>query len=128
MDVLSLAGLVLALVAVVGGAAAKGAGLSALWNFAAFLIVIVGTLGAVLLQSGLPTFRRATGIARWIVQPPPDNRRQLIRQVADWATLARKQGLLGLESQSRPTSPPPASSSRRASTPPRWASSAPCWD
>ncbi len=98
MDILSLAGLVLALVAVVGGAMAKGAGLSALWNFAAFLIVIVGTLGAVLLQSGLPTFQRAMRIGRWIVQPPPDNRRQLIRQVVDWAGVARKQGLLGLES------------------------------
>ena len=64
MDILSLAGLVLALIAIVGGSVAKGAGLSALWNFAAFLIVIVGTLGAVLLQSGLPAFKRAMAIAR----------------------------------------------------------------
>jgi len=99
MDILSLAGLVLALVAVVVWVLGQGAGVSALWNFAAFLIVIVGTLGAVLLQSGLPTFQRATKIARWIVQPPPDNRRQLIRQIVEWSALARKQGLLGLESQ-----------------------------
>lgn len=99
MDLLSLAGLVFALVAIVGGSLAKGAGLSALWNFAAFLIVIVGTLGAVLLQSGLPTFRRAAAIARWIVRPPPDNRRRLIGQIVDWAGTARKQGLLGLEAQ-----------------------------
>lgn len=99
MDLLSLAGLVLALVAIIGGSIAKGAGLSALWNFAAFLIVIVGTLGAVLLQSGLPTFKRAMAIARWIVQPPPDNRKKLIAQIVDWAGTARKQGLLGLEAQ-----------------------------
>ena len=99
MDILSIAGLVLGLIAIVGGSVAKGAGLSALWNWAAFLIVIVGTLGAVLLQSGLPTVRRAVTIARWIVQPPPDVRRQLIRQVVDWSSTARKQGLLGLEAQ-----------------------------
>ena len=92
MDILSIAGLVLALIAIIGGSIAKGAGLSALWNFAAFLIVIVGTLGAVLLQSGLPTFKRAMKIARWIVQPPPDNRRKLIAQVVAWAGIARKQG------------------------------------
>ncbi len=99
MDILSLAGLVLALVAIIGGSVAKGAGLSGLWNLAAFLIVIVGTLGAVLLQSGLPTFLRATKIAGWIVQPPPDNRKRLIVQIVEWASIARKQGLLGLESQ-----------------------------
>ena len=99
MDILSIAGLVLALIAIVGGSVAKGAGLSALWNFAAFLIVIVGTLGAVLLQSGLPTVKRAMKIARWIVQPPPDNRKKLIAQIVDWAGTARKQGLLGLEAQ-----------------------------
>ena len=60
MDILSLAGLVLALIAIVGGSIAKGAGLSALWNFAAFLIVIVGTLGAVLLQSAGSSSRRRT--------------------------------------------------------------------
>ena len=97
MDILSIAGLVLALIAIVGGSIAKGAGLSALWNLAAFLIVIVGTLGAVLLQSGLPTVKRAMKIARWIVQPPPDNRRKLIAQVVAWAGIARKQGLLGLD-------------------------------
>lgn len=99
MDILSLAGLVLGLVAILGGSLAKGAGLSALWNFAAFLIVIVGTLGAVLLQSGLPTVKRAMKIARWIVQPPADDRKKLIAQIVDWAGTARKQGLLGLESQ-----------------------------
>lgn len=99
MDILSIAGLVLGLIAIVGGSVAKGAGLSGLWNFAAFMIVIVGTLGAVLLQSGLPTFKRAMTIARWIIQPPPDNRKKLIAQIVDWAATARKQGLLGLEAQ-----------------------------
>jgi len=99
MDILSITGIVLGLIALLGGSMAKGAGLGALWNFAAFLIVIVGTLGSVLLQSGLPSFKRAMTISRWIVQPPPNNRKKLIAQVVDWAGTARKQGLLGLEAQ-----------------------------
>jgi chemotaxis protein MotA len=99
VDILSLAGLVFALVAIVGGSVAKGSGLSALWNFAAFLIVIVGTLGAVLLQTGLPTFKRALRIAPWVVKPPPDRRPALITRIVEWAAIARRQGLLGLESQ-----------------------------
>jgi hypothetical protein len=35
----------------------------------------------------------AQGPRRWIVQPPPDNRRKLIAQVVAWAGIARKQGL-----------------------------------
>ncbi len=99
MDILSITGLVLGLIALLGGSVAKGAGLGALWNFAAFLIVIVGTLGSVLLQSGMPSFKRAMQIFRWVVQPPPNNRKKLIAQVVDWAGTARKQGLLGLEAQ-----------------------------
>ena len=46
MDRLSVIGTVLALVALIGGAVLKGAGLSGLWSPAAFIIVIVGTLAA----------------------------------------------------------------------------------
>jgi chemotaxis protein MotA len=99
MDILSLTGLVFALVAILGGSIAKGAGLGSLWNAAAFLIVIVGTAGAVALQSGLPTMRRAMRMTAWIVKPPMDRRAALVAQVVDWATIARKQGLLGLESR-----------------------------
>ncbi len=98
MDILSLAGIVFALIAVVGGSIAKGAGLSGLWNPAAFVIVIIGTFGAVCLQFGWPTFQRALKQFFWIVKPPKDDRKKLINQIIDWSGVARKQGLLGLES------------------------------
>lgn len=99
MDVLSIAGIVFALIAIIGGSIAKGAGLGSLWNFAAFLIVIVGTLGSVCVQFGLPTVKRALRLARWILQPPSSQRKQLIGKVVEWGNVARKQGLLGLENQ-----------------------------
>ncbi|MFN7781664.1 MAG: flagellar motor protein [Lysobacterales bacterium] len=98
MDILSLIGIVLGLVAIIGGAVAKGAGLSSLWSAAAFIIVILGTLAAILVQTPMPTFRRALQIFVWIVKPPEDPGRQLLTQIVGWSTRARKDGLLGLES------------------------------
>jgi chemotaxis protein MotA len=99
MDILSLIGLVLALVAVLGGSVLKGAGLTALWSPAAFVIVIVGTLASVFIQFGAPTFKRALVIGVWILKPPASDRARMIQQVVEWSSIARKQGLLGLEPQ-----------------------------
>ncbi|WP_324614455.1 motility-associated protein, partial [Pseudomonas syringae] len=51
MDVLSLIGLILAFVAIIGGNFLEGGHLGALLNGPAALIVLGGTLGASLLQS-----------------------------------------------------------------------------
>ncbi|MBN2887370.1 MAG: flagellar motor protein [Chromatiaceae bacterium] len=97
MDVLTLLGILLGLVAVLGGSIAKGSGLGALWNLAAFLIVVVGTLGATLVQARLPVFRRAVRILPWVLRPPRLNPRGVIKRLVDWAVLSRREGLLGLE-------------------------------
>ena len=99
MDRLSVIGTVLALVALVGGALLKGAGLSGLWSPAAFIIVIVGTLAAILLQTSLATFMRAIRMLAWVYKPPAHDHAAVIAQIVEWSTIARKQGLLGLESQ-----------------------------
>ena len=99
MDRLSVIGVVLALVALVGGSVLKGSGLSGLWNPAAFVIVIVGTIAAILLQTPLATFRRALKIVRWVFQPPAQDRATVIAKIVEWSTTARKQGLLGLEAE-----------------------------
>ncbi len=99
MDRLSVIGVVLALVALVGGSVLKGSGLSGLWNPAAFVIVIVGTIAAILVQTPLATFRRALKIVRWVFQPPAHDRASVIAKIVEWSTTARKQGLLGLEAE-----------------------------
>jgi chemotaxis protein MotA len=99
MDRLSVIGAVLAFVALVGGSMLKGAGLSGLWSPAAFLIVIVGTIAAILVQTSLPTFLRALQMAAWVFKPPAHDHGAVIAQIVDWSTTARKQGLLGLEAQ-----------------------------
>jgi len=97
MDALTLLGILLGLVAVFGGSIAKGSGLEALWNLAAFLIVVVGTLGAALVQARLPVFRQAVRILPWAVRPPRLDFHGMIKRLVDWALLSRREGLLGLE-------------------------------
>jgi chemotaxis protein MotA len=99
MDKLSLIGLLLAIASLVGGSILKGAGLSALWSPAAFVIVIVGTIAAILVHTPPAVFKRAFQIARWIIRPPASDRDALLAQIVEWSNIARRNGLLGLESQ-----------------------------
>lgn len=99
MDRLSVSGAILALAALLVGSVLKGAGIAALWSPAAFVIVILGTFAAILLQTSMPTFKRAMKIVRWVFQPPVQDRGAVIAQIVEWSTTARKQGLLGLEAQ-----------------------------
>jgi chemotaxis protein MotA len=97
MDILSLIGLVLAVCAVIVGSILKGAGVKALLSAAAFMIVIVGTIAAICLQTPLPVMKRALRILPWIFRPPAEQRADLIKRMVEWSNTARKQGLLGLE-------------------------------
>jgi chemotaxis protein MotA len=97
MDVLSVAGLVLGLFAVVGGAILKGAGVHSLVSPAAFVIVVVGTIAASSLQTPLVVMKRAMKLLPWVVRPPQLGPEALIAKIVEWSNVARKQGLLGLE-------------------------------
>ncbi len=99
MDRLSIVGILLALISLTGGSVLKGAGLASLWSPAAFVIVIVGTLAAILLHTSPAVFRRAFQIVKWVFNPPDSNRNELLAQIIEWSNIARRQGLLGLESQ-----------------------------
>jgi len=97
MDVLSLIGLILAFVAIVGGNFLEGGHVGALLNGPAALIVLGGTLAAALLQAPLSSFKRALQILRWIFFPPRVDLPGGIDRVVNWSLTARKEGLLGLE-------------------------------
>lgn len=97
MDRLSVIGVVFALVAILGGSVLKGSGLSALWNSAAFVIVIVGTFAAIFVQTPMDTFKHGMAICKWVFKPPSSNAEELIQKILSWSQVARQQGLLGLE-------------------------------
>jgi chemotaxis protein MotA len=97
VDVLSIVGLLLAVIAILLGAVLKGAGLHALVSAAAFMIVVVGTVAAICVQTPMNVMRRAMVMFPWIIRPPHVEPRQLIKKMIDWSNIARRQGLLGLE-------------------------------
>lgn len=97
MDILSIVGLVLALNAILVGAVLKGAGIMALVSAAAFMIVVVGTIAAICIQTPLTVMRRALRIFPWVIRPPTRDGQKLITKIVEWSNTARKQGLLGLE-------------------------------
>lgn len=99
MDLTSLLGLMLGLIAIVGGQVLEGGHIGSLVQPTAFLIVIGGTLGATLLQSPLRTFVRGLRMLAWVFLPPKLDPENLITQIIRWAQLSRKEGLLALENQ-----------------------------
>ncbi|SEQ38944.1 chemotaxis protein MotA [Pseudomonas sp. NFACC02] len=98
MDVLTLIGIILAFVAIIGGNFLEGGHLGALLNGPAALIVLGGTLAACLLQTPMSAFKRAIQIFVWILFPPRIDLAGGIDRVVSWSLTARKEGLLGLES------------------------------
>jgi chemotaxis protein MotA len=94
---LSLVGIVLAIVALLVGAVLKGAGLHALLSWAAMMIVVVGTFAAILVQTPGKVMQRAFGILPWVFRSPVPDRRAIFGRMVEWSQVARRQGLLGLE-------------------------------
>ena len=99
MDRIRLAGLVLGLAAIIVGQILEGGHVSSLVQPTAFLIVIGGTLGAVMLQSPARVFVDGLRMVRWVFTPPVVNPTALIEETTRWSLIARKEGLLALESR-----------------------------
>jgi chemotaxis protein MotA len=89
--------LVLALAGLFVGHSLDGGKFASLIQPAAFAIVVVGTAGAVLLQTEGATFVRGLRMLRWVFRPPASQREQYSRQIALWSLTARRDGLLQLE-------------------------------
>ena len=99
MDKLSLAGLLVAFGGILGGQMLEGGSADILFQGAAFLIVCGGTLGAVMLQSSFKIFITGIKMGGWVFVTPKLSPQKLVSQIASWSTLARKDGILALESQ-----------------------------
>lgn len=99
MDLVSIFGILLAFTAIIGGQILEGGHVGSLLQLTAFIIVLGGTTGAIMLQSSPKIFFEGMRLAKWIIWPPKADQELLIEQVMVWSNLARKGGLLALESQ-----------------------------
>lgn len=97
MDVLSVVGIAVGLIAIIGGNWLEGGHLAALINLPAFIIVVGGTFGAAALQTPLSTLQLAVRNIRYVFRPPALDFKNGVGKIVRWAMSARKEGLLGLE-------------------------------
>lgn len=97
VDILSLVGITLSLLAVVGGNLLEGGHTDSLIQLTAFIIVFGGTLGATMVQTPLKIFLHALTRFRWVFLPPATERLESLKKIVEWSRIVRKEGLLGLQ-------------------------------
>jgi len=97
MDYLSFIGVAIAFAAILGGNWLEGGHLEMLANGPALIIVLGGTIGAVLLQTPMQVFLRTMRMLGMVFLPPRRRLAETIDKLVEWSKIARKDGLLGLE-------------------------------
>ena len=106
MDILSMLGLLVAVGGILGGQFLEGGSINVLLQLAAFLIVLGGTLGAVMVQHPLNIFVTGIKMARWVFVTPKIDKQQVVYRMTAWGNAARKDGILALEGQIRTAGDP----------------------
>lgn len=99
VDMLTLIGVTLAVGAIIGGNWLEGGKFSALMQLTAFVIVMGGTLGAVLIQTPMRDFRLALARLSWVFFTPVYPRAALLDKALGWSRAARRDGLLAMEKE-----------------------------
>ena len=97
MDIFSIVGLVLAFVGVIGGMILEGGHPGELLQVTAFLIVIVGSLGATLVATVPSDVGHAIRALKRVFLPGKYDFHGLMDKILELANLARREGLLALE-------------------------------
>ncbi len=98
MDILTIAGIIVGFGAILVGQALEGGHIDSLLNGPAILIVMGGTVGAVMVQAPLATFLLSLKMMVWMIFPPKVAASAAVENIISWSNIARKEGLLGLES------------------------------
>ncbi|RMH36158.1 MAG: flagellar motor protein [Nitrospirae bacterium] len=99
MDILSILGIIVALASILVGQALEGGHVGSILQLTAFLIVIGGTIGAVMLNYPLPIFMKALGSLSLVFGNVHVDVKATIAKIVELANISRKQGLLALEGQ-----------------------------
>lgn len=97
MDALTFLGLLTGFLAIILGQMFEGGELQTLVNLPALLIVLGGTLGAVMVQTPLATFKRAFKVLPWIFKPPKLGFESRRNELIELSKKSRKHGILSLE-------------------------------
>ena len=97
MDILSIGGILLAIVAILGGQALEGGHAGSLMQLTAFIIVIGGTIGAVMVAFPKADFIRGLKLGKSVFKEEKIDINGLVVQLVEMAAIARRDGVLALE-------------------------------
>ncbi len=96
MDLGTVIGMVLIL-GLLFSAMAMGVGIGAYIDVPSALIVIGGSIGALLISFKMETMKQFTKIFMIAIKPPQEDKAELIKKLVEFATSARRDGILSLE-------------------------------
>lgn len=99
MDILSILGIVVAFASIIGGMILEGGHVGSIIQATAFIIVIGGTIGAVMINYPMPIFMKALGAVKMVFFNVHVDMKGLIAKLVELSNISRKQGLLALEGQ-----------------------------
>jgi len=106
MDLATIIGLVLAMVAIFGGQALEGGNVQSILQSTAAIIVLGGTFGACLVQFPLSiALTSLKSVAKAFLEPKADHK-QIIAEIIRYANKARKEGIVSLENDLQKASDP----------------------
>lgn len=100
MDISTVVGLIVGVVSLLLGMYFKGVTPDALINPAAILIIIAGTIGTVIIAFPLNELKRIPSLFGVLFKEQKlQSDEELIKMFSEWADVARREGLLSLESK-----------------------------
>jgi chemotaxis protein MotA len=106
MDILTILGLTLGFGAILGGQILEGGSMHSIMQLTAAIIVVGGTFGAVLVNYPMSSFLLALKNAKLALFNGSGDPHKTIKLLADLAAVARKDGLLALETSIRKVDDP----------------------
>jgi chemotaxis protein MotA len=99
MDKSSIGGILLALGGIIAGLLIEGGNLRQIMQPTAAMIVLGGTLGAVMLQFPLPILLQAAKRLGSVFLNPKQHPEDIIQQLVEYAQKARRDGIVSLDSE-----------------------------
>ena len=97
MDILSLLGIIIAVASILVGQALEGGHIGSILQLTAFMIVMGGTIGAVMLNYPMPIFMKALASMKMVFVNVHTDLKGTIAEIVEMSNISRKQGLLALE-------------------------------
>ncbi|WP_438435375.1 flagellar motor protein [Gorillibacterium sp. sgz500922] len=101
MDITTIIGILLGFISLIAGFALEGGHLASLWIYTAAIIVFGGTFGAVIISFPLSSLKDLPAAFGMAFKESKRNPAQIIDEIVDMATIARREGVLALEQRAQ---------------------------